>query len=249
MATAVRPNIDNEDAMRLAAVEHDRFADAVAALGDADWARPTACPAWDVRQLVCHTIGMADLGSGPRETLRQQVKAARRARWEGTDPLTALTAVQVEERSDWTPAQIVREAREIGPRAVRGRQRTPGFVRRLRLPQKQYVGGHAESWTIGFLTDVILTRDVWMHRLDLASATGGPATLSADHDGVVVADIVAEWAARHGSPYELVLTGPAGGRWSQGTGGESLELDAVDFCRTLSGRGAGQGLLACAVPF
>ena len=44
--------------------------------------------------------------------------------------------------------------------------------------------------------------------------------LTADHDGVIVADVVAEWARRHGQPYQLKLTGPAGGSWTSGTGGE-----------------------------
>ena len=52
-----------------------------------------------------------------------------------------------------------------------------------------------------------------MHRLDIARATGHAPVLTADHDGVIVADVVAEWARRHGRPYRLELTGPAGGVW------------------------------------
>ena len=72
-------------------------------------------------------------------------------------------------------------------------------------------------------------------------------TLTPDHDGAIVADVVAEWAQRHGQPYRLTLTGPAGGDW--GTGGQAIEMDAVQFCRVLSGRGEGSGLLATEVPF
>ncbi len=50
-------------------------------------------------------------------------------------------------------------------------------------------------------------------------------------------------------PHPLHLTGPAGGTWSSGTDGPNLELDAVEFCRTVSGRQHGDGLLAVAVPF
>jgi len=96
---------------------------------------------------------------------------------------------------------------------------------------------------------VILTRDTWMHRVDLAHATGRLPVLSADHDGVLVADVVAEWAGRHGQPCWLVLTGPAGGVWSWGAGGPGLELEATDFCRLVSGRGCGSGLLSVQVPF
>ena len=72
--------------------------------------------------------------------------------------------------------------------------------------------------------------------------------LTADHDGRLVADLVGEWATIHGQPFELVLAGPAGGRFSQGTGGEHVEFDAVDFVRTLSGRLPGTGVLAHPLP-
>jgi hypothetical protein len=111
------------------------------------------------------------------------------------------------------------------------------------------VGGSLEDWSLGYLIDIILTRDPWMHRMDLAAATGRAPHLTDDHDGVIVADVVAEWAGRHDAAYELRLTGPAGGSWHRGSGGDRLELDAVDFCRILSGRGAGDGLLTVAVPF
>ena len=47
----------------------------------------------------------------------------------------------------------------------------------------------------------------------------------------------------------LTLTGPAGGTWSSGTDGERIDLDAVEFCRILSGRAPGTGLLVHQVPF
>ena len=113
----------------------------------------------------------------------------------------------------------------------------------------QVVQGVEESWALGFLLDVILTRDTWMHRSDVAEATGTTMTLTPEHDGAIVADVVAEWAGRHGRPYRLTLTGPAGGEWGAGSGGEEIEMDAVQFCRVLSGRGSGSGLLSTEVPF
>jgi hypothetical protein len=119
----------------------------------------------------------------------------------------------------------------------------------VKLPEEQVVGPDREWWRIGFLLDVVLTRDVWMHRVDIARATGRLPRLTPDHDRVLVADVVSEWAQRHGRPFRLRLTGPAGGEWSSGAGGEQLELDAVEFCRLLSGRGTGPGLLGQQVPF
>ncbi len=68
------------------------------------------------------------------------------------------------------------------------------------------------------------------------------------HEGIIVDDVVQEWAGRHGAPYQLVLTGLAGGHWSHGDA-ERVELDAFEFCRMLSGRSSATGLLAEQVPF
>jgi hypothetical protein len=72
--------------------------------------------------------------------------------------------------------------------------------------------------------------------------------LTADHDCRLVADIVAEWAGIHRPPFELVLDGPAGGKFSQGADGERVEIDALDFIRTLSGRLPGAGVLSHPLP-
>jgi len=102
---------------------------------------------------------------------------------------------------------------------------------------------------VGYLFDVILTRDTCMHRVDLSRATERALELTPDHDGRIVADVVAEWARRHGRPFTLTLSGPAGGVFTQGTAGEQITMDAVEFARTLSGRERGTGLLSQAVPF
>jgi hypothetical protein len=88
-----------------------------------------------------------------------------------------------------------------------------------------------------------------MHRVDISRATGRELVLTPDHDGVLVANVVDEWAERHGSAYSLTLHGPVGGSWSRGPAGPHIELDAVEFCRILSGRASGDGLLTTEVPF
>lgn len=245
----VRPRVPRPLSMRLAATEYDRMAAAIAALRPDDWSRPTACTAWDVRELACHMIGMAAMVATPWEMVRQQRKAAADAKAAGTDPLTATTALQVSERSDWSTDKIIASAQSIGPRAARGRRLTPRFIRNRPFADLQHVNGRDEAWAIGFLSDVILTRDPWMHRMDLADATGTDPVLTADHDGAIVADVVAEWATRHDAAYDLILTGPAGGSWQRGDAGERIEMDAIAFCRAVSGRGEAPGLLSVQVPF
>ena len=147
------------------------------------------------------------------------------------------------------PAEIIAAYRAIAPKATRARGRTPGFIRRRPMPVSQQVNDVDERWTIGFLVDVILTRDPWLHRIDIVRATGAEHVLTADHDGVIVDDAVGEWAQRHGRPFSLRLTGPAGGFWAHGSGGPEYELSAVDFCLAVSRRAPAEGLLATEVPF
>ena len=225
-------------AMRLAATEYDRCAEAFRFLSPAQWAAPTDCPAWDVRQMAAHMLGMAEMAASLRENLRQQRKAAKVVAARGCLYIDALTQLQVDERADWTPEQITTRFAARGPKAAAGRRRAPGFLRRRTMPQPQEVNGVREPWTFGYLIDVILTRDPWMHRLDIAAATGTEPYLTADHDGVIVADVVAEWASRHGKEFALTLTGPAGGTWRQGENGPELTLEAADFCRATARRPA-----------
>lgn len=242
---AREPALDRTVAMRLAATEYERFSAELHRLSPKDWTRPTDCPAWDVRAVAGHALGMAEMAASFPESLRQMRKATKRA---GVF-IDALTALQVEEHADLSPDEVVRRYAKTGPRAARGRRRTPGFVRRRRMPVEQPVGDTVEPWTMGFLLDVVLTRDPWMHRVDIARSAGHDPELTADHDGVLVADVVQEWATRHGQPCTLTLGGPAGGSWSFGSGGPVLDLDAVEFCRLLAGRGQGDGPLRTAVPF
>jgi hypothetical protein len=192
-----------------------------------------------------HVLGMAELAASVREAVHQLRAAARR----GGDSLDALNAFQVEQRAGLPPEELVARLAVAGQRAARARTRRPALVRRLAMPEPQRVGDTTERWTLGYLNDVIWTRDTWMHRVDTTRATDRTMVLTAGHDGVLVADIAAEWAGRHGQPCQLRLTGPAGGSWSWGPGGPRLELDAVEFCRILSGRAPGDGLLAVKVPF
>lgn len=248
-STARQPALDRRVAMTLASEEYDRVLVQLRSLSAEDWSRPTDCPAWDIRALASHLLGMAEMSASLREQIRQTRKAGRA----GGVFIDALTGLQVDERRDMSPAQIVSRFAEVAPRAARGRRRTPGLLRSRTMPDAQPVGGKpdspSEKWTFGFLIDVILTRDPWLHRTDIAAATGRPMNLTAGHDGLLVVDVVAEWAERHGRPCSLTLSGPAGGSWSFGSGGPVLQLDAVEFCRVLSGRGAADGLLAVEVPF
>jgi uncharacterized protein (TIGR03083 family) len=237
--------LPRETAMRLAGTEYQRFLELLRSLRAADWTKPTDCAGWDVRAMAAHALGMVEMAASMRESARQLRLARRR----GGLFIDALTGLQVDERKQMTPVQIMDRYAARAPKAAKSRRRTPSFIRRRKMPEPQEVGGHEEDWTLGYLIDVILTRDPWMHRVDIVRATGARHMLSAEHDGVLVADIVAEWAGRHGQPYALSLTGPAGGAWHRGDSEPLIELDAVEFCRQVSGRGTADGLMSTQVPF
>src|SRR3954465_5001004 len=215
--TPRKPALERNLAMRLAATEYERFTEQLRTLTPQDWKAKTVCPAWNVQAMVAHVIGMAEMSASVPETVRQ-MRAAKKA---GGLFIDALTDLQMRKHVHRTPAELVALSAKVGPKAARGRRRTPGFVRNRSMGQQpvESTGTVTEAWTMGFLTDVVLTRDTWMHRSDIALAVGRDMNLTADHDGEIVADIVAEWAQRHGQPCSLTLTGPAGGSWTFGTAG------------------------------
>ena len=234
---------DRGVAMELAATEYERVADLLDQLTPEQWAANTDCSDWDVRAMAGHMLGMMQMVASLPEMIRQQAVSTRRAKRKGGLMIDALTALQVETNAALTPADIASEVRRLVPRAVKGRRRPPAFIRNLKT--KEETDGW---WTFGYLFDVILTRDPFMHRIDITRATGVPMTATAEHEGVLVDDVVREWAERHGSPYTLELSGPAGGRWQAGEG-EHLAMDAFEFCRAISGRAPATGLLTMQVPF
>ena len=246
--TLRRPILEHRTAMRLAATEYGRCLRQWRGLRPGDWTKPTECPGWTVRDIVAHLVGMVEMAASIRES-RRQVKTAQ-AR--GGMFIDALTGLQVAERADWSPQQLVERFARRMSAGVRGRRFTPPLLRSRPMGIPQDVGGLPEDWSLGYLLDTILTRDPWMHRSDIARAIGQPLELTPEHDGAIVSDVVAEWQTRHDKPFELHLTNPAGGRWSRGTGGEQIDMDAVEFCRLLSERGdpaERTGLLGVVVPF
>lgn len=240
------PAIEHDEAMGLAAVECDRLLAVADGLRERDWLRPTDCPAWNVKEMLAHLLGMFELQSDGDERMRQFKIATAAIEHAGGLRIDAMTALQVREHAAMSTDELRRTLHDTVPRALAGRARTT--VEQRASPFPSGLPGEG-MWAFGYLFDIILTRDPWIHRVDICRAVERDVDLTEDHDGRIVADVVADWARRHGEPFSLTLTGPAGGRFSAGTGGADLELDAVAFCRILSGRAPGSGLLATRVPF
>jgi uncharacterized protein (TIGR03083 family) len=245
---ARRSALDRDVAMTLAATEYERVVAMLESCTPQQWAIQTDCPGWDVRAMAGHMLGMAQMIATVPELVRQQITSQRSAKKTGELTIDSLTALQVAKNANLSTSALVENMRVTGPKAVRGRRRVPALIRNLPMPEAQTVGGQTESWTFGFLFDTILTRDPFMHRIDISKVTGIPMMATAHHEGVLLDDIVREWAARHGQDFKLELSGPAGGSWGTSKG-EPMTMDAFEFCQVLAGRKPATGLLIEQVPF
>jgi uncharacterized protein (TIGR03083 family) len=238
--------IDHVEAMQIAAVENARFTAALRALRPDDWRKPTDCTRWDVQALAAHVTGSARAQASPREFVRQ-VRAGRPllaeigtgAWWDG------MNEIQVRERRGLSATELVHEWVTAAPRALDARTKLPRPIARLPLLKLPPPVGRQP---LAYLFDIGFTRDLWLHRVDLTRAAGTTFDVDAEHDGRIVADIVAEWSTTHGEPFVLNLSGAAGGRYFNGSGGEEVELDAVEFCRVLAGRSSRGGVLSHSLP-
>lgn len=240
------------DAREIALATYERLFALLEQLTPDEWHRTTECPPWTVADMVGHMIGAAKSATSVRELLRQQFHGFRHKRAFDGNALDACNDLQVRDHEHLTPEQRLAELRRLAPDAVGGRMRLPALLRRRSVPMD--TGGSVAEGTpptvnLGHLMDVIYTRDEWLHRIDIARAVGRRPDVDSDADRRIVEDVVAEWAGRHGQPLTLVLHGPAGGTFRQGKDGHTLEMDAVEFCRALSGRAPAEGLLATRVLF
>lgn len=239
------PRIDRSNASAIAEVEDRRFLELLRSLGDDEWGAATVCPDWDVRAMALHVLGAAE-GASMREMAHQWRVGRGVAKRLGRPMIDGVNDVQISERSHLTTAELLERLEAAQPRFRASRRRLPAPLRAIRIPADPPISG---SFSLGMLMDVVYTRDVWMHRVDVCRATDRPIELTAEHDGRIVADVVADWASRHGQPVELVLTGPAGGTFRLGDGGPRIQEDAVRFCEVLAGRVSGDGLLETKVVF
>ncbi len=230
------PLIGHAEAMRLAERECERMLDLVRRLEDTDWSRPTDCTEWSVKDIVVHQLGEAAAVGSIREMVHQ-LRATRRLPKTMTT-VDRLNAVHVEERRHLSTDQLPDLLAPALRRALRARRRAPALIRKIRFAADNF--GRV---SFGYISDIVLTRDSFVHRVDITRATHKPMTVTADHEGRLIADIVRDWAEHHGRGFMLRLTGPAGGVYRGNSGGEDIDLDALEFCRILSGRAPGVGLL------
>lgn len=234
------PPLSHREAMGMATLELERFLALVTSLPEDAWEKPTACTRWNVRHMLAHVTGAAASYARWSEFKRQNsFKVQRPYRVSGLSFLDSLNQIQVDDRASATPAALIDELRTVGPRAIATRTRLPVLLRALRVPLPAL-----GLVPIGYLTDLIYTRDMWMHRLDLCRATGREMVMTPEHDGRIVSlimrDLVKKLAATlRNTSMVYHLSGKVGGTWHLGAEvppAATLHLDVVDFNLLASGR-------------
>src|SRR5581483_8819895 len=122
------------EALQLLRRESDAFVADLAALGPADWDRPTTCPPWTVRQLAAHVVRQVDsyinsvqqaLDGKPGEPESREARAQIMNRVAGREPAAILDELrQTNDRFEqWfgalTPDQLtVAGPHSHGPRTA-----------------------------------------------------------------------------------------------------------------------------------
>ncbi|NOH01442.1 MAG: maleylpyruvate isomerase family mycothiol-dependent enzyme [Chloroflexi bacterium] len=199
-----------------------------------DWSKPTPCAEWDVHDMVAHQAGGYLSGVSYREMFRQYTRIPK----PGQLPEDAINALQVNERKHMTPAELIAELKQTGPKAIHNWAYGFRAVKWIAVPH-----AIAGFMSLRYLMWVIHSRDTWMHRLDICRAVNRPFEQTHEHDGRIVELVVRDAAKKLSKrlancAITLCLTGIAGGIWRIGKGEPAAEMkmDALDFNIFISGR-------------
>lgn len=231
------PAQTHQEAGHLATAELDRLLTMIATIPQHTLDNPTDCSLWNVRQMLAHLAGACAGHTSLREFKRQYISNPLMSEFDAA--IDALNNLQVADRADHTLEQVIDEFRVEGPKAIRVRQRLPWLIRNVWLPL-----GPLGLAPIGYLTDIIYTRDWWMHRADLCRATGQRMHLTPEHDGRIIALVLRDLARkrdrnRETTTIDLHLTDDIDLSYRFGNGTQpdaTITLNLIEFNRLASGR-------------
>lgn len=231
------PKLTHKEAGIMAQVEYERLLAVLESLSGEDWQKPTYCKEWNVRDMVAHIAGAVAGSNSVSEFKRQNIDNPYGKEFD--DPVDGTNKLQIEDRADMEPEEIVAEFREKGQRAVANRQKLPWPIRKIHLPM-----GSLGFASFEYLMDTIYSRDQWMHRYDICAATGKKMITTPAHDGRLVALVLRDIAKKLHSQFKkrtiiLKLLGDVGSEYQFGQASTpdcTIEIDLFDFNLRASGR-------------
>ena len=126
--TTIEP-LTHHEAMRLQKDELECTLASLRSIDDPAWSAATDCPAWDLRAMYQHVLGACESGASMRENIHQLRRARVYRKQQGGPLEAALSAVQVSERRDLSPVQIVERLAAIAPKTASQIKMTLGWNR------------------------------------------------------------------------------------------------------------------------
>lgn len=127
-------------------------------LDDEDWARPTDCDEWTVKDIVAHLAHLETELCSPEQNSTDHLG--------GTDVVSAYTGAGVAARRDRSPAELIAEL--AGAVELRA-SRLAELPEDPSAPAPVTPGGVAWSWDTLLRNRLI---DMWVHEQDIRRATG-----------------------------------------------------------------------------
>ena len=157
------PGIKQPEATALAESQNRALLHMLYLLDDAQWAAPTDCVRWSVKDIASHIYGWAESLTSFKET-RRQIGQAFRRRKELGNILDAQNQVQADAGRRIPTEELLLRMEEVLPRMIKRRASWGRFGRYVPI-----WGPPFGFSNLGYLTNVIFTRDVFMHRIDRKS--------------------------------------------------------------------------------
>lgn len=212
---ADQPGIKAREGEALSLALADDLTALLSRLSPEEWAAVTPCDPWTVKDVAAHLVGWCDALCSPR-AMATQARAGLRRRKRFGSILDAHNDGQVEAARTQSPQEVLDRLRVMAPRAARVRRRLGSSLHYV----PAYAGFLGGTFNLGYLLNAVFPRDLLVHTIDVADATGRDVPIG-DAGGRVAADMLRDWARRRGVTATIELTGPGGGTYVAGDGGST----------------------------
>lgn len=231
------PRVTRRESFAHRTSEIEAWLELIRSLDADDWGRPTVCTEWDVADIVGHLIGQADEVLRPWAFPRRELRARRR--YPDVARFDRHMMVQADEYRGTPPTELIARFRRW-TKASLTILRLPRPIRAVTVTIDDIPDPTFARVPLGYVHDVLLPRDLWMHRDDVCRAVGRPFD-AGPHASELIAQVMLDlqvsgfWS---GPPVIVELTGAGGGRYQLGAGEliGTASVDAVGYLRTVSGR-------------
>jgi uncharacterized protein (TIGR03083 family) len=229
------PMTDLATAYDLRTAEIDAWTTLLGDLKPSDWDKPTVCAAWSVGDIVRHLVSQAEEQIWPWQFPLRDRKATKA--YPELPQLDAHMRYGADLHRTKSQEEIIEYFLRVWPRANRAIRRCPAIIRHVGVSSEDANFGTFRI-TLAEIYDVLLPRDLWMHRDDVSRAIGQP-TRVAEHDLLVVDQIMRDlhtfWSH---DAVVLDLTGAVDRSYQIGNSAARarIQLDTLTYMRALAGR-------------